>query len=166
MGSVVAGSSEVAARYLHEVLTDSRTRGIPLEQAAEASLQALKARRGKVQGLGHPQHAGGDPRADRLLEICDGLGLSGDYVRTLRVLGDLAPGIMERPLPINVSGAIPAAILDAGWPLEAIKGVPLVARSAGLVAHLYEESQRPIGFIMSNHADNAIGYDGAKAGKT
>jgi citrate synthase len=166
MGSVVAGSSEVAARYLHEVLTDSRERGVPLEQAAEESLKALKARRGKVQGLGHPQHSGGDPRANRLLEISDGLGLSGDYVRTLRVLGDLAPEIMERPLPINVSGAIPAAILDAGWPLEAIKGVPLVARSAGLVAHLYEEGQRPIGLIMSNYADKAIEYDGAKAKKT
>lgn len=67
---------------------------------------------------------------------------------------------MDRPLPINVSGAIPAVMLDAGWPLEAMKGVPLLARAAGLVAHLYEESQRPIGFILSHHADLAIKYDG------
>ena len=69
---------------------------------------------------------------------------------------------MERPLPINVSGAIPAVILDAGWPLAALKAVPLLARAGGLAAHLYEESRRPIGFILSNHADQAITYDGAK----
>lgn len=164
MGSVVAGSSEVAAQYLHEVLADSRTRGVPLEQAAEESLRALKARRAKVPGLGHPQHSGGDPRADRLLEICDRLGLSGDYVATLRMLGRLAPGIIDRPLPINVSGAIPAVILDAGWPLAAIKAIPLLARTAGLSAHLFEESQRSIGFILSNHADQAIAYDGRRPG--
>jgi citrate synthase len=70
------------------------------------------------------------------------------------------PGIIERPLPINVSGAIPACMLDAGWPLEAIKAVPLLARAAGLSAHLYEESLRSIGFIMSHKADLAIAYDG------
>ncbi len=70
---------------------------------------------------------------------------------------------MNRPLPINVSGAIPAVILDAGWPLAALKAVPLLARTAGLAAHLYEESERPIGFILSHHADLAITYDGKAA---
>ena len=41
-----------------------------------------------------------------------------------------------------------------------MKGLPLLARTAGLVAHLYEEMPRPIGFIMSNQADQAITYDG------
>ena len=51
-------------------------------------------------------------------------------------------------------------MLDVGYPAEAMKGLPLLARAAGLVAHLYEESLRPIGFIMSNQADQAITYDG------
>jgi citrate synthase len=167
MGSVVAGSSEIAGRYLHEVLQASGEEK-SLEQAATESLEDLKARRQKVPGLGHPQHSGGDPRANVLLALADDLGISGDYVRTLRVLGDVAPGIVNRPLPVNVSGAIPACILDAGWPLEAIKAVPLLARTAGLAAHLFEETQRSIGFIMSNEADLAIRYDGPEApsGKT
>jgi hypothetical protein len=119
----------------------------------------------KVAGLGHPQHSGGDPRADRLLAIADDLGISGKYIETLRILGQHAPGIIGRPLPINVSGAIPACILDAGWPLEAIKAVPLLARAAGLSAHLYEESLRSIGFIMSHKADEAIAYDGKASSK-
>ena len=95
-----------------------------------------------------------------MLAICDELGLSGDYVNALRVLAEHAPRIIGRPLPINVSGAIPATILDAGWPLDAMKAVPLLARAAGLSAHLFEESQRSIGFIMSHKADQAIAYDG------
>jgi citrate synthase len=124
----------------------------------------LKAAKKKVPGLGHPQHSAGDPRANKLLEIADEEGISGRYVECLRVLAKHAPDVIQRPLPINVSGAIPAVILDAGWPLDAIKGVPLLARAAGLVAHLFEESQRSIGFIMSHHADQAIAYDGPASG--
>lgn len=163
MGSVVAGSSEAAGRYLHDVLANAE--GSDLDTAAISSLTQLKAARQKVPGLGHPQHSGGDPRADRLLEISDELGVSGRYVGALRVLAKHAPGIIQRPLPINVSGAIPALMLDAGWPLEALKAVPLLARTAGLSAHLFEESMRSIGFIMSNQADLAISYDGKLSGK-
>lgn len=95
--------------------------------------------------------------------MADDLGISGRHVETLRVLAKHAPGIINRPLPINVSGAIPAAMLDAGWPLEALKAVPLLARTAGLAAHLYEESLRSIGFILSHKADLAIAYDGDAA---
>lgn len=164
MGSVVAGSTETAGRYLHEIVTASQSEGITLESAAEASLQQLKAARKKVPGLGHPQHSGGDPRADRLLELADELAIEGQYIDALRALGALASGIIGRPLPINVSGAIPALLLDAGWPLEALKAVPLVARAAGLSAHLFEEALRPIGFIMSHQADLAIDYDGKLSG--
>lgn len=160
MGSVVAGSSETAGRYLAEVIAKADADGTDLETAAIASLHDLKARRQKVPGLGHPQHSGGDPRADKLLDIAEEAGVSGQYIATLRVLAKHAPEIINRPLPINVSGAIPAAILDAGWPLEALKAVPLLARTAGLAAHLYEESLRSIGFIMSHKADLAISYDG------
>ena len=158
MGTVVAGSSEVAGRYLAEVVAAGGD-----AEAAIDSLEGLKAAKRKVPGLGHPQHSAGDPRANRLLEIADELGISGAHVAALRHLGEHAPKIMNRPLPINVSGAIPAVILDAGWPLAALKAVPLLARTAGLAAHLYEESERPIGFILSHHADLAISYDGKVA---
>ena len=68
--------------------------------------------------------------------------------------------MVGRPLALNVSGAIPAVLLDAGYPLLALKGVPLLARTAGLVAHLLEEQTRPIGFVMSHAAARAIDYDG------
>ncbi|MFN4209482.1 MAG: citryl-CoA lyase, partial [Devosia sp.] len=100
MGSVVAGSSETAGLYLDEVLQQAARDGTDVETAAKASLAALKAARKKVPGLGHPQHSEGDPRANRLLEIADELGVSGRYVSALRILAEHAPGIIERPLPI------------------------------------------------------------------
>lgn len=159
MGSVVAGSSEAAGHFIIDTLAASREIS-DLDAAATAALNDIKSARKKVPGLGHPQHSSGDPRADRLLDIAEELGIAGDHIRTLRVLAEHAPSIIGRPLPINVSGAIPAVMLDAGWPAEAMKAIPLIARAAGLAAHLFEETQRSIGFIMSNQADQAIAYDG------
>lgn len=163
MGSVVAGSSEVAGRYLVDLVSEAKASGRDADTVARESLEGLKAHRQKVPGLGHPQHSAGDPRADRLLAVAAEEGLEGAHIAMLRTVARHAPGIIERPLPINVSGAIPALMLDAGWPQQAMKGIPILARTAGLVAHLYEESLRSIGFIMSNHADQAIAYDGLPA---
>ncbi|HVK80282.1 MAG TPA: citryl-CoA lyase, partial [Verrucomicrobiae bacterium] len=64
-----------------------------------------------------------------------------------------------RALPINVNGAFPAVMLDVGFPLSALKGVSLLARTASLIAHLQEETEQPIGFIMSGKAAAAITYE-------
>lgn len=163
MGTVVAGSTESAGRYLDELRRTADANGGDDETAVVDSLKALKASKAKVPGLGHPQHSSGDPRANRLMALADEHGVSGRYTGILRLLEVRAPEIIGRPLPVNVSGAIPAVLMDAGWSPDALKAVPLVARAAGLAAHLLEESQRSIGFIMSHHADQAISYDGAPA---
>jgi citrate synthase len=165
MGSVVAGSSEVAGRFLVSLLEEAKGTGQSADETAKAGLERLVAERQKVPGLGHPQHATGDPRANLLLKLADEHGVSAGHIEMLRLLEKHAPTVTGRKLPINVSGAIPAVMLDVGYPAAAMKGLPLLARAAGLVAHLYEESQRPIGFILSNHADQAIAYDGAAGSK-
>jgi citrate synthase len=38
--------------------------------------------------------------------------------------------------------------------------VPILARTAGLIAHLLEEQVRPIGFVLSHAGAAAISYDG------
>ncbi len=165
MGSVVAGSSEAAGRYLVELVGRAEQTGESFDAVARASLAELAAAKMKTPGVGHPQHSAGDPRANVLLALADEKGVSSDHVHMLRVVAALATEIFRRPLPINVSGAIPAVMLDVGWPPEAMKGIPLLARTAGLIAHLYEESRRSIGFVMSHAADQAISYDGEPSGK-
>lgn len=164
MGSVIAGSSDVAGRLLVALVAEVKGGADP-DAAAKAGLQRLVDAKEKVPGLGHPQHATGDPRANLLLKLADERGVAGDHVAMLRRLETHAPAITGRRLPINVSGAIPAIMLDVGYPAGAMKGLPILARAAGLVAHLHEESERPIGFVLSSHADAAITYDGPLPGK-
>ncbi len=68
--------------------------------------------------------------------------------------------MLKKDLKLNVSGAIPAVLLGAGFPVEALKGVPILARTAGLIAHLYEEIGQPIGFALSYQATREMQYDG------
>jgi len=73
---------------------------------------------------------------------------------------DKIPQLLGKPLKLNVSGAIPAVLLGAGFPVQALKGVPILARTAGLIAHLFEEMQQPIGFALSYQATREMVYDG------
>lgn len=157
-GSVVLGSSEVAGRFLHEVV--NRAQGGGLEGAARAVVAEMRAQRKAIPGFGHPLHSGSDPRAKRLFEIAEEHGTSGRHVAAAHVVETLLPELTGRTLALNVSGAIPAVLLDAGFPVGALKGVPLLARTAGLIAHLLEEQQRSIGFVLAHEGASSIAYDG------
>ncbi len=151
-GSVVLGSAEVAGRFLAGIVADG---GDPVP-----AIRALRAEKKPIPGFGHPQHSGGDPRANLLLALAAEHGIEGPHIAALRRIEAALPEIVNRPLPINVNGAIPAVMLDVGFPLAALKGISLLARTASLIGHLQEESERPIGFILSGHAAAAIEYDG------
>jgi citrate synthase len=59
---------------------------------------------------------------------------------------------------MNVSLPIAAVMLDLGFPVAAVKAVPILARTAGLLAHLAEEREQPLGFLMAGKAEEAIEY--------
>ena len=159
-GSVVLGSSEAAGRFFGEILARPEA-ATDLERAAGEVVRGYREAHRAIPGYGHPLHRGGDPRAGRLFAIAHAEQLGGRHVAVAQLVETLLPGLLGRALALNVSGAIPAVLLDAGYPPLALKGVPLLARAAGLVAHLLEEQQRPIGFVMSHAAAQAIDYDGA-----
>jgi citrate synthase len=158
-GSVVLGSSEAAGLFLAEIGARCKS-AASLEAAAREVVHEYREAKRAIPGYGHPLHRGGDPRAQRLLAVAVEANTSGHHAEIARVVERLLPEVIGRPLALNVSGAIPAVLLDAGYPLLALKGVPLLARTAGLVAHLLEEQERAIGFVMSHAAAQAINYDG------
>jgi citrate synthase len=61
---------------------------------------------------------------------------------------------------MNVAMPIAAVMLDLGFPARVVNAVPILARTAGLIAHLYEEIQQPIGFALSYQATREMQYDG------
>jgi citrate synthase len=162
-GSVVLGSTEACGRWLVELVGQARESGQSFEEVARAALREMRAARRAVPGYGHPQHSSGDPRTERLLALAAGRNIVGDHIRMLHAVEKVIPEIYPRALPINVSGAIPAVMLDVGYPVEALKGIPILARTASLIGHLHEEMHRPIGFVLSHHAAKAIEYDGPAA---
>lgn len=164
-GSVILGAAEDAGRLLHEVVTRAGPNSTDAESINKAASEVVREYRSEhraVPGYGHPLHKGYDPRARRLLEVATHAGTSGRHIEAARAIDAVLPEITGKPLVMNISGAIPAILLDAGYPLLAMRGVPLLARTASLIAHLLEERSRPIGFVMSHAAASAIEYDGPK----
>jgi citrate synthase len=158
-GSVILGSSEGAGR-LFAAIAERTDSGVSIAQAAQTIILAYRSENRAIPGYGHPLHKHMDPRVQRLFEVAGEVGGAGRHVQIARHVEVLLPDLVGKRLALNVSGAIPAVLLDAGYPLEALKGIPILARTAGLIAHLLEEQQHGIGFVMSNAAAEAIAYDG------
>lgn len=157
-GSVILGSAESAARFLDSIVARSAT--VALNGAALAGLIELNEARRPVPGYGHPLHKSLDPRVERLLAVAAECGVAARHVEAARTVEKLLPEVIGKPLVMNVSGAIAAVLLDCGYPLLAVKGIPILARTASLVAHLLEEQERPIGFVLAHSAAASIHYDG------
>jgi citrate synthase len=145
-GPVLLGTAEECARLLERG-------GDASERVAE-----IRAAGGKVPGFGHPVHKPLDPRAERILELADAHEVSGRHVAQARAIRDAVAEAWGRPLTMNVSMPIAAVMLDLGFPAASVKAVPILARTAGLLAHLAEEQQHPVGFLMAAHAEEAIDY--------
>jgi citrate synthase len=147
-GPVILGTSEECARMLERAKDTS----------ADEVASAIRAAGGKMPGFGHPVHRPVDPRAERILELADERGVSGRHVALARDFRDAVAKAWGRPLTMNVSMPIAAVMLDLGFPPTSVKAVPILARTAGLLAHLAEEQQQPLGFFMAGQAEAAIEY--------
>ncbi len=150
-GPVILGTAEECAR----LLTELRATGTKPEQAAHD----IRAADGKVPGFGHPVHKPLDPRAERILALADEHGVSGEHVALARALRDGVHEAYGRPLTMNVSLPIAAVLLDLGFTSMTVKAVPILARTAGLLAHLAEEQQEPIGLLLAGAAEDAVTYE-------
>ena len=135
-----------------------------IDQFAQGSVGRGKMTGVKIAGVQSVQlrlgEAAAFARASRLFQVATEAGLPDAHRRAAKQIEAVLPAITGKTLVMNVSAAIPAVLLDAGFPLGALKGVPLLARTASLVAHLLEEQSKPIGFVLSHAASKAIDYDG------
>lgn len=150
-GPVILGTSAECARLLEE----ARDSGLePLEIARE-----IHEAGGKVPGFGHPVHRPLDPRAERILDLADERDAGGPHVALARQLREAVAEVWGKPLTMNVSMPIAAVMLDLGFPSAAVKAVPILARTAGLLAHLAEEQEEPLGFLLAKAAEEAVDYE-------
>ena len=148
-GSVLLGPAGDTALFLAEALAGAGNDDHgTLEQAAATAVEACTDAGRRVPGLGHPVHRVEDPRVPRLYAIAEEEGVLGPQLRLLRFVATAYERVTGRRLPINGAGAAGAALVDIGIPPGSVRGVVLVARTAGLVAHLTEEASEPIGMPL------------------
>lgn len=159
-GSVILGASETAGRLFLEVEAEAKNHGGDLKAAARVVVAARRASRQPIAGYGHPEHKSRDPRVDALFKVSLQAGGGQRYVEIATIIESVIPEIVGKDLKLNVSAAIPAVLLGVGFPVNALKGVPMLARTASLIAHLNEELTDPIGFGLSYQATREQTYTG------
>jgi citrate synthase len=157
-GPVILGTSEECARLLEAAQGKVAAGGDPVATADEITRE-VHASGGRLPGFGHPVHRPLDPRAERILELADARGVSGPHVLLARRFRDGAESAWGRALTMNVSMPIAAVMLDLGFEPAAVKAVPILARTAGLLAHLAEEREHPLGLAMAAAAEDEVTYE-------
>ena len=150
-GSVFLGPAGDTAEFLAEALgahAGGRADDETLAEVARLAVGERVASGLRVPGLGHPVHRSEDPRTARLFELAAAEGLLGPHARLLQHVAGAHETAGGRRLPINGAGAGGAVLVDIGIAPGDVRGVVLIARTAGLVAHLAEEATQPIGMPL------------------
>lgn len=145
-GSVFLGTMQNAAEMLIEA-----GRPLPHEadeaailDAARALIRRHKTERRPIYGVGHPIHVDGDPRVPALRELSRANGFFGVHWRLMDAVAQVLTTEHGKKLPVNAVGAIAAIVAAMGLDPLIARGLSLVGRSAGLLAHILEEKQAPM----------------------
>jgi citrate synthase len=172
-GNVFLGVVEDTARFLAAILTrlpPAPSDAAPsdagpseeVRRAAEAAVGAEITAGRRIPGLGHPTHKVEDPRTPRLYAIAAEAGIPTPHLDLLRLVAEAHAAATGKVLPINGAGVAGAAWADLGFPPEIIRGFALLARTAGLIGHLAEEMEHPIGLRLWQDVEHRATYTGSR----
>ena len=155
------GDIESCMRFLDRGLSLVRG-GRTLQQAADTIVGECVATNEVPAGFGHRFHTR-DPRAARLFQMAMELELEGEHVRLIRTVERVLAtheAQFERPVPVNVDGAIAAISADLGFAYELGNAIFLISRLPGLIAHAHEERSRQDPMRQIDPKDHV--YDGPR----
>jgi citrate synthase len=147
LGDVHGGAGEQAVAFYNAVaerLSGSADKQ-RMKQAVTAEIDAL-AEEGirHVPGFGHRFHPL-DPRAPRLLELVDAAArsgvVSGRYAAIGRAIEAKLAENAGHPIPMNIDGATGVVYAELGFPPPLCRGLFVLSRSVGALAHAFEEMQ-------------------------
>lgn len=156
LGGRFGGTVEDIARILQ-----TRLGAAPLEadlrQVARDVVEEHRSAKRLIPGIGHPEHKDIDPRVPRLFEVAAANGLSGRHVELVRLIGDEASTALGRKLPVNATGAIGAIASELEIPWQVCRGLAVMARAIGIVAHLQEEVTDPLATEIWSRVEEEAG---------
>lgn len=141
LGDVHGGAGEQCVE-LYQKIAARIDAGADLDAAVEAELAALPVR--FVPGFGHRFHPV-DPRAPRLLEVVDAAAAQGVVGGGFATVGRAVEAALERRkgrrIPMNIDGATAVIYAELGFPPPLCRGLFVLSRSVGALAHAWEEMQ-------------------------
>lgn len=92
-----------------------------------------------IPGFGHKYYKDKDPRTERLFSVARELGVFSRHCEFALKVQDEIERQKGKRLVLNVDGAIAAIACDMGFDWRVGKGLFILGRVAGLIAHVYEE---------------------------
>lgn len=146
------GVADVPAHTFLAAMKRVKEDGLTLEEAADEVCKYHRENRLTLVGFHHPQHIK-DPRVERLIELAHGYGVAGEYLALAQAVEDATEKYWGRRLYINDPGIIAGICLDMGMDPDQAKGVSILSRAVGLIAHCWEEMHREGAWRASSGAD-------------
>lgn len=137
IGEYHGGAGEACAKILQTACL-GKPGAAPAELAAQLVAEAHQTGM-RFPGFGHRFHTPVDPRAERLLALADQWGLRGEHIALAEQVTRELKRTTGRDLPLNVDGALAAILSDLGLDWRVCKSIFVIARTAGLAAHVHEE---------------------------
>ncbi len=147
IGDHHGGAGEACARLLQAAVAAGGRPFDPRATAARLVDEALAAGQ-RLPGFGHRLHDP-DPRAVFLVAKAREWELAGPHTALAEATVDALRARTGKSLPLNVDGALAALASDMGFDAAMGKGLFILARTAGLLAHVQEEYQegKPFKFV-------------------
>ena len=148
LGDVHGGAGEQCVALFNAIavrLGDGAVSDTQTAQAIAAEMRVLAAQGvSHVPGFGHRFHPR-DPRAPRLLALVDVAArngaVSGRFAAIGRALEARLATEKGRRIPMNIDGATGVVYAELGFPPPLCRGLFVLSRSVGALAHAWEEMQ-------------------------
>ncbi|MBI4057853.1 citryl-CoA lyase [Candidatus Microgenomates bacterium] len=155
IGEHHGGAGEKAAQLFKQAFASESDAG----KAAKALVDEVIKRGERMPGYGHAIYDV-DPRTQTLLKIAKKEGFYGTYVELALAVERELQIRTGKKLPLNIDGIIAALLLELGFDPKLGKGIFIIGRVPGLVAHIFEEQteEKPYRRL----SEEEIAYEGKK----
>jgi citrate synthase len=168
LDDVHGGAGQQCMEMLDAIADASRGR-TGVGAAALAAVRArLESGDGAVPGFGHRFHPV-DPRVAPIIELLENARdagiVPGRYVAIGKAVGHALAQVKGRQIPMNIDGATAVAFRELGFEAEVGRGLFVLSRAVGILAHAWEQKQAGRRIMGPMPKDIPYHYSGPPARK-
>ncbi|WP_424466995.1 citryl-CoA lyase [Pseudoclavibacter helvolus] len=143
LGDTHGGAGQQCVQLLNDLVAEHEATGAALDDLARAAIGEHKRHGRFVPGFGHRFHPR-DPRRDPLLALVEAAVAAGDISGRYLAAGLAVEAALERGerrIPMNIDGISAIVYAELGVEPELARGLFVLSRSVGILAHAWEEKQ-------------------------